>query len=190
VNRVRTVGLLLALALLSMTGGPAAAQYPPSAASVEVSATSLPVGGSLTIVGEGWQPNSVVRLSIFSPLRSLGSVRTDDSGAFSITVTLPEDLPPGPYTLRAIGIGADGRPRTVDTLLVLTAAAPEGGDGSTPNAQGEAAGDTGPMDAIRNALAATGLDAVLLTTLGLAALVVGSGLIVVVRRRDRSDNVS
>ncbi len=83
----------------------------------------------LTLSGDGFVADSVVFLTLTATgtdqVIDLGTLETDSTGAFSGSITLPDDLEPGMYTLSATGVTEDGATR------VLSAEASLGGDVTT-----------------------------------------------------------
>lgn len=177
------VGALAGVFLLAL---PAMAQYPPAEGPTgTVSTTSLVAGGTLTVTGDGWLPESTVSLAIvFTGAdlggADLGTALVDDDGEFSTTVTIPSDTPAGTQTLRLSGTGADGAARTVDiTVTVQEGGVQEGG---------AAAGDT----ATGGRLASTGgpVPFSLITAVGALLLVVGGGALYAARRLTKAGSTS
>lgn len=91
---------LIAAGFLLFTAAPAAAQYGPT---VSASASTVAPGGTVTISGEGFPPNTEGTVTLDGQV--LASFVTDGSGAFSVQVTIPAGLAPGSYTLVATAGG-------------------------------------------------------------------------------------
>lgn len=125
--------------------------------------TAVQAGQELTLQGLGFAPLSTVQLTLFSAPVSLGTTVTDADGRFSVRVTLPAGLTAGTHTLVATGINPDGTTRYLVTTVTVAAS----GDGV----------------AGAPALAATGADTAVPLAGGVAALLVGAGLLVGARRR-------
>ena len=104
--------------------------------------------------GSGYMPNSTVTLLIYSTPQILTTVVTDATGSFTVTVTVPAGLAPGKHTLVASGMDTHGNVRTI-TLPVT----------------------------VVGGLAYTGTDVTVPALGGVAALSVGTGLLVLSRRR-------
>jgi titin len=117
-------------------------------------------GEQVTFSGSGYAPDSPVTLLVYSEPQVLGTVMTDADGAFTATVTLPEGLAAGRHTLVAAGLDPSGEMRYLTLPITVTAEA---------GAVGE--------------LAATGAEVAGPAIGGLAAVVLGSGLLVASRRR-------
>lgn len=81
------VAVLALVATALLVAGPAQANpaYPPRQQCALSSSTGS--GNTLTITGSGYPANTTVQVNVGST--SLGSVRTDSSGAFRLTVTVP-----------------------------------------------------------------------------------------------------
>ncbi len=128
--------------------------------------------GAVRVTGEGFVPGSIVDVWVFSTPTFVGSVQVLADGTFAATLPLPAGLALGQHTLQLDGVGADGNARTVSTGIVLKA--------PPANLMEEAAEVLGSQ---LGALATTGSNGVTLLG-GLAALVLASGLgLMLVRRR-------
>lgn len=163
-NRKRT-GLVLALfTLLALTAAPAGAQdYPPEAATCQVTVVTPVPGQTITVDCEGWMPNGEVEVILLSEPRLLDVVQTDADGELVDPVTIPSDVPPGDHTLRLSGLNAQGEPQTFD--IALTVQAPEGADRAGPG------------------LAVTGADSWPGVLLGVGLLGAGGAAVYAARRR-------
>jgi titin len=118
---------------------------------------ALTGGQTVTLRGEGFLPNSTIQAVIYSTPTPLGSFDTDENGAFEIEVTVPDGLHAGEHSLVVSGLDSNGNPRHLRTDVTVP------GSGEL--------------------LAYTGASVVGPAIGGLAAVVVGSGLIVLSRRR-------
>ena len=114
-------------------------------------------GKTITVTGTGYAPGSSVSVVIYSTPQVLTTIVADASGNFTVEVTVPAGLAAGSHTLVASGVDANGVLRYVTLPVTVTSAG---------SAQ----------------LAYTGADVLLPALGGLAAVVVGAGLIVVRRR--------
>jgi hypothetical protein len=143
---------------------PAPAGVPASDGSLQApTATTggVVAGEQVTFSGTGYAPFSVVTLLVYSEPQVLGTVLTDAAGAFTATVTLPEGLAAGSHTLVAAGLDPSGEMRYLTLPITVVTA-------------------TG---ATTGRLALTGVDVQAPLAGGLAALGIGTALIVVSRRR-------
>ena len=118
---------------------------------------ALITGDSVTIRGDGFLPNSTIQAVIYSTPTPLGSFTVDGAGAFEIEVTIPDGLHAGEHSLVVSGLDPSGNPRYL--RMDVTVSAPE------------------------DLLAYTGATVTGPAIGGLAAIVVGSGLLVASRRR-------
>jgi hypothetical protein len=118
-------------------------------------------GKTITVSGSGYAPNTTVTLAIYSAPQVLTTVVTDASGNFTATVTVPAGLEAGNHTLVASGVDSAGNLRYVNLAV-------------TVSSSGKAM------------LAYTGANVVPPALGGLAAVALGTGLIVVRRRASRS----
>jgi hypothetical protein len=119
--------------------------------------SSLAAGQSVTLTGSGYAANSTVDLYVYSTPRKIGTVTTDAEGGFTVTVTVPADLAPGAHHLVAAGVDPSGALRYLRVDVTVTQAAGQ--------------------------LAWTGFEALPFVGAGVLALALGSGLVVVSRRR-------
>jgi LPXTG-motif cell wall-anchored protein len=158
------VGALAVAPVVALSAGAGAQTYPPSACTVGTSEVNVTPGQTITVSISGFAPSTQVSLALDG--QALGSVTTDGSGAASATVTIPSNITPGTHTLSASGdsgVGGTCDPST--TLTVVGAAA---------GAPGAAAGR----------LAFTGSsDTMPLVWIGIAALTIGTALLIGLRRR-------
>ena len=119
-------GGLIAFAVLVPAGAAVAQEYGGSTGELTVTGSAAP-GGALQVSGEGFVAASVVYVALTAEatgeIVDLGALETDSSGAFSGTVTLPDGVVPGTYSLSAAGVTADGATRVVsanvDVVSVL-----------------------------------------------------------------------
>jgi titin len=123
-------------------------------------ATTVPTGGKYTIIGSGYAPNTQVSVLIYSEPQILTTVMTDGGGSFTVEVTVPEGLALGEHTLVAAGLDPNGVMRYLTLPITVTASGPR--------------------------LADTGADVTAPAVGGLAAVVVGAGLLVAARRRPQT----
>ena len=142
--------------------------------------SSAAPGEQLTVVGTGFAPRSQATIIIYSDPVVLGTVTTDDDGAFSIPVTVPADLAAGHHSLVASGFDADGNERFL-RMDVTVAAGATAGSTTAPGAT--TAGAAAAADGTQ--LAFTGATVLVPAGLGLTALV-GGGVLLLVSRRRRS----
>lgn len=169
-TRNRT-GLVLALVtLLTLTAVPAGAQdYPPEAATCQVTVVTPVPGQTITVNCNGWMPNGEVEVILLSEPQLLDVVETDADGELARPVTIPSDVPPGDHTLRLSGVSAQGEPQTVD--IALTVRAPDGTDGDEPG------------------LAATGGNSWVGALLGVGLLGAGGTALLIARRRQANQRL-
>lgn len=143
----------------------APASVPPADAALTVpgggpgsSATGEVVKGQdVKLHGTGYLPNSLISVIVYSTPQVLTTVQTDASGSFDVTVTVPAGLASGNHTLVAAGVDPSGHTRYMNLPITVTAGTAE--------------------------LAYTGASVIGPGIAGLLALVVGSGLLIVSRRR-------
>lgn len=114
-------------------------------------------GEKVTLHGTGYAPNTVISVLVYSTPQVLTTTTTDGSGSFTVEVTVPAGLPDGHHTLVAAGADPSGHMRYLTMPITVTAGRAE--------------------------LAYTGASVLTPALLGLGALVLGGGLLMVSRRR-------
>jgi titin len=114
-------------------------------------------GDKVTVHGTGYAPNTVVSVLVYSTPQVLTTTMTDGSGSFTVEVTVPAGLPDGQHHLVAAGADPSGHMRYLTLPITVTGGSAE--------------------------LAYTGASVLTPALLGLGALVLGGGLLVVSRRR-------
>jgi len=127
-SRARTalragLGSMAALALLAVMGGAAAQEYGESHG-------TLVVRQSLEVSGDGFSADSAVKMQLTDPdtgeVTDLGTLTSDGGGGLTGSITLPDGLTPGAYTLSATGVTPTG------TTRVLSAGVQIPGVGAEP----------------------------------------------------------
>ncbi len=159
----------LALLMLTMALGltvPAAAQYPPTTGDLQVSATVVSAGQSITVSGANYCPNTAVSITLTrSPSGTpepVGSFTTDSQGAFSGSVTIPSTASPGSFTLQATGTNSNcSNTRVLSANLRVRSA---------------------------RALSATGTNVLPWLLLAAGAILIGTLFVVTARRRRTTSN--
>jgi hypothetical protein len=86
--------------------------------------SSIEVGKRIVITGTGFAPYSTVTVTIYSAPTVLATVTADGSGAFSVPVTVPTDLPAGEHSFVALGTDANGAQHALKLALTVAAAPP------------------------------------------------------------------
>jgi len=116
--------------MVALTGGTASAQTHRSAASSSCpyaqncggttsSSGSAPPGGSITLSGHGYAPNTDVTIDLCG-LETI-TVMTNSSGDYTITVTIPTNAVPGTTCIiTATGLGANGQTLTTSVSVLVT----------------------------------------------------------------------
>lgn len=134
-------------------------------------------GASLLVGGTGFSAGEELGLELRSDPVLLTDVTADADGALSVTVDVPADTIPGSHTL--VAVGADGDLASV-ALTVLAADGDDGSDGSDGSVGSGGDGASGG-DGSADDLADTGAES--LVFLGLAALFLVAGAVLVATRR-------
>lgn len=152
------VGFLLGA--LAFTAPANAAPYT-NQATIAVSTQNPPVGGSLTISGEGFAAGETVSLSLHTQTYNLGSANADDSGRFTTTVTLPSGVS-GVHTILATGLSSG---QTTSITITIGSSVSSSAGGGLPN---------------------TGVAVLGVGGVGAALLIAGAAMLVVGQRRSAS----
>lgn len=137
------------------------------------------VGGALVATGTGFEAGVEYRIQLRSTPVDLGTVIAEDDGTIAFRGTVPVDVEAGAHTLVVMQADAD----VASTPVLIAAADPAspGGPGA-PGAGGAPGGSDGGADGDGD-LPATGGDLTWLPwTLGVALLLIVSGIAVKVRR--------
>lgn len=101
------------------------ASAPPSLTTTRGPLTTVTVGESITVIGRGFAPFSTATVVVYSEPRVLGTVVTDLTGTFSLTITVPTDLEPGAHTFAALGTDPAGETYALRLPVAVPAPAPD-----------------------------------------------------------------
>ncbi|WP_168429327.1 endonuclease/exonuclease/phosphatase family protein [Microbacterium sp. K24] len=152
---------------------------PEPVATVELGASSVVAGGSVTIQGDGFAPDAALRVELRSTPVPIGAVTSNGTGAFRLAVTIPAATAPGVHSIVVID------PAGAETSATITVtAAPGGGQpgegqpGAQPGGGATAQGNVGD-----DSLASTGADSAPFLIGALLLLAAGLALVVIRRRR-------
>jgi len=98
---------VLSVALILMSSVPLVAH--PTNGVLHLASQRVVIGGSLELRGEKFEERTDMKLELRGVLDSypIGQVKTDASGTFQTTLTLPPHVPSGAYTLVAIAPDGD-----------------------------------------------------------------------------------
>lgn len=156
----RVLTALVSATVALLLGGSALAQaYAPTGPAIAASSSVVATGGSVTLTVTGFPAGSTVRFTLNPGGISLGSATANANGTATLTVQIPSNVAPGAYQVLATGGG-------ISAVLNLTITRPTLAAPPRP-------GHT----------AFTGADVAGLVTLALVLLGVGTGLVIVGRRR-------
>ncbi len=97
---------------------------PPRPRSPRARATSPASGWGrrVTVIGTGFAPYSTATVVVYSTPRVLGTVVTDGTGAFAMSVIVPTDLEPGQHTFVAYGVEPSGAEHTMRLPVTVPSA--------------------------------------------------------------------
>lgn len=74
----------------------------------------LTVGKFVAVNGSGFRPNSEIRVYLFSDPVFLGTLTTDENGAFEGSLPVPNEIAPGIHTIQANGFATNGQVRSIN----------------------------------------------------------------------------
>lgn len=100
-------------------------------AEIELLTDTVVQGGSVEIIGRGYQAGESVQIDLHSDPIRLAEITADDAGSFRAEVTVPQDAPVGDHTLVATGSDSG---LSAQAALSVTASAGE--DGGLPGTGG------------------------------------------------------
>ncbi|GAB3399753.1 hypothetical protein GCM10027515_06600 [Schumannella luteola] len=146
----------------------------------------LEQGQTFTVRGSGFAPHAPITLGLYSTPTRLATVEADDAGAFTATLTVPNDFAVGDHTVVAAGIGADGTARYLGAPTTVSAADVDPGDGGTTpggGSGGSGSGSGSGGSSSPSGLAATGVGEGWMLAAALALLALLAGIRLVVARR-------
>lgn len=153
---------------------------------VEVSASSVKPGESLTFSATGFAIGEDVTFTVYSDPVTVGTVAANQEGQASTSWTVPADFPVGTHTVKALG--TSGRQAT-QTFEVTTVKKP---DTQAPSASGDAqkkppsaptkSQSTSTPSSARGGLASTGAQVSIVAALALVAVLVGAAGVAARRR--------
>lgn len=170
------IGLVDGASLATLTATGASSSVPMFAPAATLSASSARIGARATVNGDGFVAGEKVSATIHSKPVGLGTATASALGGVTLTYTVPSSVAVGAHTVTLTGLTSG---LSAQRALTVTAAAT---NGTNPVVSTTPAGPaTGPI-------AATGLDGTRLvatTLLGLLAVCLGAGALVLGRRRER-----
>jgi LPXTG-motif cell wall-anchored protein len=168
---IRVIRRLMALTAVLVAVGtpiaPAFAQYVPGEPGFIIDHTTIPVGGTFGITGQGCPPGSTVVFSLNGTTIGTAQASNDSAGTFSTSITLPSSFGPGTYTV----IGRCGD-IVMQNQITVTSGAAASGAGRTASTSG--------------ALPSTGADSLPYVRAGLVLVALGGLLVLATRRRRHS----
>ncbi len=177
---------MLALVAAGMLSGTASAQY---SGGLTASDTTVKPGQPITVSGDGYAGGAQVTITLESHPVTLKTTTANSSGAFSESVTIPNDMEPGQHTIFARGAGASGGTRELSIPITVTGEGGRGGGGVGGGlATGGAAEAAEPVEG--GDLAFTGRDITLMVVVAGGLLALGSGLLRLGRRAAQRNQTS
>ena len=141
---------------------------------VTTTASQVSPGGVLTLSGDGYTPGEPIQVWLHSDPVLLQTVNADANGQFQTAITIPVDTPVGEHTINVVGVTCG-----IETVVPLTVVAPsdDGASGADPV-------DTLWSAAGTRTLSYTGVNTTMAGTV--AALLIGTGLVLVIATRRRT----
>jgi hypothetical protein len=148
---------------------------------VTTTASQVSPGGVLTLSGDGYTPGEPIQIVLHSDPVLLETVNADANGQFQTAVTIPIDTPVGEHTINVVGVTCG-----IETVVPLTVVAPAAADTAGDNR-------ADPVNKLWSAagtrtLSYTGVNAGMAGIV--AALLIGSGIVLVVATRRRPGMVA
>jgi alpha-L-fucosidase len=127
----KTLALIALLLSLVVVAAPAASAAGGGSSDyadciVTVDPSSFDPGATVTVHGEGLEPNFTTTIEFNSVTVQVGSATTDATGAFTAEVTIPSDATEGAHTISAVCDTA-GNVSSTDVTVSSTAVNPPGG---------------------------------------------------------------
>lgn len=119
---LRCLGWLALVCWVATLASPALAQYAPTESELTVLATVAQPGAPLTLSGDGFCASTPVTVTVEpeegGTARTLDSLAAGADGTIAGTPTLPEDLSPGDYKVKASGTDRDcTKPRVLGVRI-------------------------------------------------------------------------
>ncbi len=107
-----------------------------AAPAVELGSPAAAPGGTVTVTGTGFAPNTTVTVELHPTAVALGTATTDDDGTFTATFTVPGDATAGDHQVVVSGADVAGNPSTVSVAFEVTTleAPPDTPEAPTPTA--------------------------------------------------------
>lgn len=129
---IRALVAMVALAVVTLLGvsAPSGAQGYASTPSCSVSPSSVPPGGTVTVVASGFLPGSTVTFGIERARASrapVGQATANEAGTATAEITVPASLPPGSYSVTCSGLDAEGAAVEVASIVRVTDGTTGGG---------------------------------------------------------------
>lgn len=81
-------------------------------------------GQKVAVAGNGYRPRSPVVMWVFSSPRNLGTVMTDENGAFAAEIPMPNNLMPGEHTAQVNGEALGGGLRSMNLGIEVALESP------------------------------------------------------------------
>lgn len=104
-----------------------AKRYPPKKPTCEVSDTSISPGDQITVSGKHWQAGSTVTITLQPEGITLGTATVGTNHKFSVVVTIPENISPGPHTIVCSGTNVRGNAVSIVSGIQILAIVSGGG---------------------------------------------------------------
>jgi len=180
--------LLLGGSLLAATPASAQSAYPPgsTAATLSISATTLPQGGSVIVTGSNYKHNELVTATVFSTPQSLGTKTVSNNGTFSYSFSTA-NLSSGAH--RVVATGATGDSASAAFTVVASgqgsgvpAGTSGGSSGSGNFASGSGSGFGSSIDTGNPGAGSGPNGGLIVGGIVLVAVAVGGGIVIVRRR--------
>jgi hypothetical protein len=110
-----TLSLLIGLVATPASAGP----YPIKKPTCQVSDTTVSPGDQVTVSGKHWEAGSTVTITLQPEGRNLGSATVGTNHKFSVVVTIPGDIIPGPHTIVCSGTNVRGNAVSIVSAIQI-----------------------------------------------------------------------
>jgi Tol biopolymer transport system component len=97
---------------------------PSAPATFNVGPTTIPIGGTITLTGSGFQPGTEATFELHSTITPLGKATVNPNGTFTYQSPTPPLAEPGTHEVVVNGISQQGKPATLSAPLTILGPTP------------------------------------------------------------------
>lgn len=187
-HRLKIVGAVAAIAVLSVLAAPAGAQSGENYSDVltmTLSATSTRQcdNEDITVRVEGLQAGSTASFEFRSDPVDLGDATADAEGVASLVFNIPPGTELGEHEVVVTGTNLHGQPETAIVILDVVSCADDPGEPGGPGDDGDGGGVGPGRDGDGGPLARTGTDLGMPLRVAVVAIAAGAALLLMGRKR-------